>query len=204
MEKIGIRKFIENYNNRATEVLKDEYFNECLEIKKYIPFNLKKTLAKNIVEVSTFEQVIKTNENGEAIHVGINNIHVKSAIHYLLFWRVIVEQYTNLEVETPGFFEEYDLLNETGVLDKIMAMIPEKEIGELRLIVDMEQRDAIAYYGTTEKYVQNQVERFGALISATLSPFLEKFADQLKDLDAEHIDKLAKIIATGSKFKIFN
>lgn len=202
MEKITIAKFVEEYENRATESLKDDYLKNTLEVKKYIPFVLKDALASTIANATCFEKIEKKDLDGNVTFENTGRIKLNSVARRLLFYRCVIEQYTNLKVETEGFHEEYDLLNSLGILDKIIQMIPERELGEFAQIVDMKISDTVSYYSTPQKFVSDQVERFGTLIGVTLNPFLEKLADQLGELDEEHIDKLAKIVAAGAKLKV--
>ena len=202
MEKIGIKAFVERYENCATESLKDDYLKNTLEVKKYIPFVLKDALASTIANATCFEKIEKKDLDGNVTFENTGRIKLNSVARRLLFYRCVIEQYTNLKVETEGFHEEYDLLNSLGILDKIIQMIPERELGEFAQIVDMKISDTVSYYSTPQKFVSDQVERFGTLIGVTLNPFLEKLADQLGELDEEHIDKLAKIVAAGAKLKV--
>lgn len=202
MEKIGIRKFIEEYENRVTDRLKEEYLKDYLEVKEYIPFVLKDALAASIVDATCFETEEKKDIDGNVTRERTGRIKINSILRKLLFYRCLIEQYTNLAVETEGFYEEYDLLKSSGVLDQILGLIPESEAGEFAQIIDMKVSDVLSYYSSPQKYVSDQVERFGTLIGVALNPFLEKLADQLGELDEEHIDKLAKIVATGTKLKI--
>lgn len=202
MEKITITKFVEEYENRATESLKNDYLKDTLKVKKYIPFVLKDALASTIANATCFEKIEKKDLDGNVTFENTGRIKLNSVARRLLFYRCIIEQYTNLKVETEGFHEEYDLLNSLGILDKIIQMIPERDLGEFAQIVDMKISDTVSYYSTPQKFVSDQVERFGTLIGVTVNPFLEKLADQLGELDEEHIDKLAKIVATGAKLKI--
>ena len=194
MEKIGIKAFVERYENCATEKTKKDCLKDYLEVKKYIPFNLKVALAERLVSVTCFETIEKKDLDGKSIREKTGRIKNDSVGRTLLFYRTIVEQYTNLTVETAGFYEEYDMLRSSG--------IPEDERAEFSRIVDMKVSDTLSYYDSPQKFVSDQVERFGTLIGVTLNPFLEKLADQLGELDEEHIDKLAKIVATGAKLKI--
>ena len=202
MEKIGIKAFVERSENCATESLKDDYLKNTLEVKKYIPFVLKDALASTIANATCFEKIEKKDLDGNVTFENTGRIKLNSVARRLLFYRCVIEQYTNLKVETEGFHEEYDLLNSLGILDKIIQMIPERELGEFAQIVDMKISDTVSYYSTPQKFVSDQVERFGTLIGVTLNPFLEKLADQLGELDEEHIDKLAKIVAAGAKLKV--
>lgn len=202
MEKVGIKAFVERYENCATEKTKKDCLKDYLEVKKYIPFNLKVALAERLVSVTCFETIEKKDFDGKSIREKTGRIKNDSVGRTLLFYRIVVEQYTNLTVETAGFYEEYDMLRSSGILEYILASIPEDERAEFSRIVDMKVSDTLSYYDSPQKFVSDQVERFGTLIGVTLNPFLEKLADQLGELDEEHIDKLAKIVATGAKLKI--
>ena len=140
--------FIEKYNAIATDRLKEDYLKENLKITTYLPFVKKDALAQNIVNATTykFEDYIK--EDGTTGRRRTNQIQVNSTAQMLLFYRVIIENYTDLEVETEGFYEEYDALNESGVLFELTAdfeghpsLIPAREISELRGVIDLKQRD---------------------------------------------------------------
>ena len=99
-----IKNFTEKYSAIATDRLKEEYLNDNLHIKTYLPFLTKVTLADKLAKVTTLDK-------------DTDNINLKSDVNYLLFCRMIIEQYTDLQIETEGFYEEYDLLNESGLLD---------------------------------------------------------------------------------------
>lgn len=174
-----ILEFIEKYKNIIPNSLKEEFIKNNLHIKTYVPYLTKITLADKLVKISTLDE-----ETG--------NIKVKSEVQYLLFCRMIIEQYTDLKVETEGFFEEYDLLNESGVLDKIMQMIPEKEIAEFQMIVDMKKKDLMTNLGTPQAFINQQIERISNIFGITLKPVLEKISDQIENLDEKDIEKLGK------------
>ena len=201
MKKNGIKDFVEGYK-LATDNLKKDYIKENLEVKTYLPFNLKMVLAEKIADIALFERKEKIDENGVTVREKTGVVRQNSLVSTLLFYRCIIENYTNLRVETDGFHEEYDLLKQSGLFAQIVKMIPEEELGEFSSYVDMKLADTLSYYNSTQKFVSDQVERFGTLVGVTLQPLLEKVADQLDELDADHIDKLAKIIATGAKLKV--
>ena len=181
-----IREFVEKYNAIATDRLKEDYLKDNLHIKTYLPFLTKVTLADKLAKVTTLDK-------------DTGNVNVKSDANYLLFCRTIIEQYTDLQVETEGFYEEYDLLNESGLLDKIMQAIPEKEISEFKMLCDMKQKDIITNQYEIHSYISNQVTRFGELIGVTLKPIMEKISEQLGNMDEKDIDKIAKALERGLK-----
>lgn len=177
-----IREFVEKYNAIATDRLKEDYLKDNLHIKTYLPFLTKVTLADKLAKVTTLDK-------------DTDNVNVKSDVNYLLFCRMIVEQYADLQVDTEGFYEEYDLLNESGLLDKIMQMIPEKEIAEFKMLCDMKKEDTIFNMGTPKAYINQQIERITTIASVALKPILEKLVDEFENLDDKKIEKFEKYLS---------
>ncbi len=200
-ENMKIKEFCKKYNAITGTDLKDNFIKYNLDIKSYIPFIKKEALSQNLVDISTYKYEDYVKEDGTVGRRKTGTISVNSTLQYLLFCRIIIENYTNLEVETDGFFEEYDALKQSGLLDKLMVgtdsvapLISYSEISEFRTIVDMKTRDAMTNYSTPQAYISNQVERFGGLLSVTLKPVLEKISDRLEKLDEKDMDKIAKSI----------
>ena len=173
-----IKEFCKEYSNRIDK-LKEDYLNDNLHIKTYLPFLTKVTLADKLARITTLDKAT-------------GNVNVKSDVNYLLFCRTIIEQYTDLKVETDGFYEEYDLLNESGLLDKIMQMIPEKEINEFKMICDMKKSDLLQNKYENHAFISEQVTRFGELIGTILKPALDKISEQLENLSDEDIENIKK------------
>ena len=186
-----IKEFVNKYNSFSTESLRDNFLKNNLKIKDYVSFLMKNTLAQKIVDVSTYMYEDYIKEDGTKGRRRTNTIHVNSTVQYVLFCRVIIENYTNLEVETDGFYEEYDLLNESGLLDKIMQMIPEKEITEFKMICDMKKDDTIFNQSTPKAFINQQIERISTILGVTLKPVLEKISEQIENMSDEDIEKFA-------------
>ena len=201
-----IKEFCENYKNRATNKLKEDYLKENLKITTYLPFIKKDALAQNIVNATTYKFEDYTKEDGTTGRRRTNQIQVNSTAQMLLFYRVIIENYTDLEVETEGFYEEYDALNESGVLFELTAdfeghpsLIPAKEISELRGMIDLKQRDTMTNQYEIHSYISNQIERITEVGSVVLKPVLDKLATELENMDDEKITKLSKALEKGLK-----
>ena len=201
-----IKEFCENYKNRATNKLKEDYLKENLKITTYLPFIKKDALAQNIVNATTYKFEDYTNEDGTTGRRRTNQIQVNSTAQMLLFYRVIIENYTDLEVETEGFYEEYDALNESGVLFELTAdfeghpsLIPAKEISELRGMIDLKQRDIMTNQYEIHSYISNQIERITEVGSVVLKPVLDKLATELENMDDSKIEKLSKALEKGLK-----
>lgn len=198
IKKIGIKEFCAEYIKRIPQ-MQENYIEDNLVITPYLPFIKKDSLAGKLVDVSTYVFEDYTKEDGNIGRRKTNKIEVNSTVQYLLFCRLIIENYTNLTVETEGFYEEYDALKECGLLDKLMvstetraSLIPMDEIAELRSLVSMKQSDAMTNYATPQAYISNQVERVSTILSVTLKPILDKIADSLNTMSEEDAEALAK------------
>ena len=183
-----IKEFCKEYSNRIDK-LKGDYLKENLKITTYLPFIKKDALAQNIVNATTYKFEDYTKKDGTTGRRRTNQIQVNSTAQMLLFYRVIIENYTDLEVETEGFYEEYDLLNESGLLDKIMQMIPEKEIAEFKMICDMKKDDIIFNQSTPKAFINQQIERVSTILGVTLKPVLENISEQIENMSEEDVEK---------------
>ena len=188
-KKITIKDFCDVYRNRASQ-MKDSYIKENLVITPYVPFIKKDALADKLVDVSTYVFEDYKKEDGTIGRRKTDKIKVNSTVQYLLFCRLIIENYTNLTVETEGFFEEYDALKECGLLDKLMvstetrpSLIPMDEIAELRSLISMKQSDIMTNYCEPHNYVNSLVERFGDIIDVLAKPIMDKAMEQMSETE---------------------
>ena len=190
-----IKEFCKEYSNRIDK-LKGDYLKENIKITPYISFIKKDALAQNIVNATTYKFEDYTKEDGTTGRRRTNQIQVNSTAQMLLFYRVIIENYTDLEVETEGFYEEYDALNESGVLFELTAdfeghpsLIPAREISELRGMIDLKQRDIMTNQYEIHSYISNQIERITQVGSIVLKPVLDKLATELENMDEKDVEK---------------
>ena len=190
-----IKEFCKEYSNRIDK-LKGDYLKENLKITTYLPFIKKDALAQNIVNATIYKFEDYTKEDGTTGRRRTNQIQVNSTAQMLLFYRVVIENYTDLEVETEGFYEEYDALNESGVLFELTAdfeghpsLIPAEEISELRGMIDLKQRDTMTNQYEIHSYISNQIERITEVGSVVLKPVLDKLATELENMDENDIEK---------------
>ena len=182
-----IKEFCKGYSNRIDK-LKDDYLKENLKITTYLPFLRKDAIATVLVDRSTYKFESYTKEDGTIGSKKTDEIKVNSVAQYLLFCRVVIENYTNLEVETDSFCEEYDALKQCGLLDKLMVgsenvppMIPADEIGELRMLTDMKQKDEIFNRTEIHNYITEQIDRFSNLTNVISKPVMDIIAERLEN-----------------------
>lgn len=185
IKKIAIKEFCTQYKSRVPQ-LQETYIKENLVITPYVPFVKKDALAEKLVDISTYVFEDYTKDDGTISRRKTDKIRVNSTAQYLLFCRLVIENYTNLTVETEGFFEEYDALKECGLLDKLMistetipSLIPMDEIAELRSLISMKQSDIMTNYCEPHNYVNSLVERFGDIIDVLAKPIMNKAMEQM-------------------------
>ena len=187
-KEMKIKDFVERYNAIATDRLKEDYLKDNLHIKTYLPFLRKDAIATVLVDRSTYKFEPYTKEDGTIGSKKTDEIKVNSVAQYLLFCRVVIENYTNLEVETDSFYEEYDALKQCGLLDKLMVgsenvppMIPADEIGELRMLTDMKQKDEIFNHTEIHNYITEQINRFSNLANVISKPVMDIITERLEN-----------------------
>ena len=189
IKKIGIKEFCAEYIKRIPQ-MQENYIEDNLVITPYLPFIKKDSLAGKLVDISTYVFEDYTKEDGNIGRRKTNKIEVNSTGQYLLFCRLVIENYTNLTVETEGFYEEYDALKECGLLDKLMvstetraSLIPMDEIAELRAIIDMKQKDEIFNKTEVHNYVDSLVERFSDVLNVLAKPIMDRAMEQIGDTE---------------------
>ena len=188
--KISIKEFCEGYKKIVLDKDQERYIKKNLKVKPYIPFIMKEVIANNLAEISMFEYEVFVDENGQEKKRKTGNVKISSSMYYLFFCRAVIESYTNLTIESEGFYDEYDMLNELGLMDEITKSIPEKELKELKMICDMKKNDVIFNNATPEAYVSQQVERFASISSVILKPILERIETEINDMDESKMDKV--------------
>lgn len=187
-----ILDFCEKYNN-TTDQAKEDFLKRNLKVKNYIPFLEKETLAERVVKATSFGY---ENVNGKAVQT--TNVEINTTARYILCIRAILEAYTDLTVESPDFYKEYDVLKTSGLLASLLGtgksegVILSSEIEEFYTLVNMKLDDVIRNNTSTQAFISNQVTRFGDLVGTTLNPILEKIAAEINGLDETKVEKLGK------------
>ena len=193
MKNITIKTFCAEYNNRANDTLKKQYIKDNLAIIHYVPFVKKDALISNLLKVTMIDK-----ETG--------NVKVNSSAEYLLMTRILVENYTNLTVETEGFYEEYDELKKSGLFDILIitdernsrySLIPAEEIAEFKFLLAQKKNDIFTNRYEIHSFITEQVDRFKALGDATLTPFMDALSKKLDEIPKEDLNKVVEFAKNG-------
>lgn len=186
MKNITIKTFCKEYNNRVNDTLKKQYIEDNLEIIPYVSFVKKDALISNLLKATMIDK-----ETG--------NVKVNSSAEYLLMTRILIENYTNLIVETEGFFEEYDELKKSGLFNILLVgddttapFIPYEEIAEFKHLLSIKRNDVLTNRYEIHSFITEQVDRFKTLGEATLTPLMDVVSKKLDEISKEDLDKFAK------------
>lgn len=189
-KKYTVKRFLDKYNGTNVKQTKEAFIEEIMN-PHYVPYETKITICEKIIESSYY----KKSEDRE-----IRRLHINSPAQYMLYCLFLVKQYTNIEVDFSNSLEEFNLLNENDLLDEIYSRIPEKEIKEFRMILDMVESDVVRNEYELHAFINNQAERFGELFGYIAKPALDRLGEVLEDMDEGTIDKLVNKLK-GLKLK---
>lgn len=191
MNEITIKNFIEGYNKLTTDSQKERYIKEKIVITKYVPFIRKMTRAKNLVKITMSDE-------------NTGNIRINSITHYLFFIKTLIEEYTNLISELPSFADEYDMLKQSGFLDRLILKVDGKEplidpseLDEFKQIVNMAKSDLIDNEYEPHAFISGQISRLKAIGEAALTPLMDVVSKKLDEIPKEDLDKVVEFAKNG-------
>ena len=130
-------------------------------------------------------------------------LHVNSITNYMLYCLSLIDYYTTISIDYNESLESFNKLNKTELLDVILNCIPEREIKEFRMILDMVESDLIQNEYETHAFISSQVERFGELAGLTLTPLLEQLINAVNNIDDKTIDKIMNGLKKVEKLNKF-
>ena len=191
MDKISIKKFCEEYENMATDSMRKMYLKDHLEVIHYLPILIKTAMIDKLTNITMIDK-------------NSGNIKVNSIGEYVLLTRILVENYTNLTVESKGFYEEYDALKKSGLFDILLVgndatppLIPYAEIAEFKHLLSLKKQDIMTNKYELHSYINEQIDRFSALFDATMNPILEAIGKKIENIPEEEINNIVEFAKKG-------
>lgn len=191
MNEITIKNFIEEYNKLTTDSQKERYLKEKIIITKYVPFVRKMTKAKNLAKITMIDE-------------NTSNIRINSMTHYLFFIKTLIEEYTNLISESPSFADEYDMLKQSGFLDRLILKVDGKEplidsaeLDEFKQIVNMAKSDLLDNEYEPHAFISGQINRLKAIGEVAITPLVDVVSKKLDEIPKEDLDKVVEFAKNG-------
>ena len=175
---ITIDKLIDGYSKRTSIKMKEEYLKAVIKIKPYVGYGVKMVIADRIIQNSCLKD---------------GRVHIDSCKKYILYVYALIDTYTNIEITEKAWLFEYDSLDSLGLIEPILALIPEKEIATFKTILDMKHNDLMTNRYGTYAFIEDQVNRITSVtpeISKAFAPLIEKLNEKLETLDENKIEKM--------------
>lgn len=175
---ITIDKLIDGYLQRTSIKMKEEYLKIAIKVKPYIGYGVKIFLADNIIKTSCLK-------NGR--------VYIDSCKKYLLYIYALIDTYTNIEINQKEWMFQYDRLDSLGLIEPILALIPEKERATFKTILDMKLDDLMTNRYGTYAFIDEQMDRFTTIapeIAKVFTPLVDKLNKQVETLDENKIEKM--------------
>lgn len=191
-----ILEFVKKYDAMPTQQMKNNFIKNNLKIKSYVSFLTKDAIINNLLKIT-----MTSKETG--------NIRVNSSAEYLLLTRIFIEQYTNLTVETEGFFEEYDELKKSGLFNILLVgndttapLIPYEEIVEFKHILNIKKADYMTNKYEIHSFITEQIERIKQLGKVLFAPFIEALSKKVDEIPKEELDKIVEFAKKGNSKEV--
>lgn len=175
---ITIDKLIDGYLKRTSVKMREEYLKAVIKVKPYVGYGTKMFLADTIIKTSCLND---------------GQIYIDSCKKYLLYIYTLIDVYTNIELSTKDLMIQYDRLDSIGLIEPILALIPEKERVTFKTILDMRQDDLMTNRYGTHAFIKEQVDRLTNVsyeFSKAFAPLVEKLSEKIETLDENKIEKM--------------
>lgn len=180
VKRIDLYKLVENYKKRSSTKLKEEFLKSQVKIVPYQNYTTKLFLAQNIINTSCMKD---------------GKVHIDSCKKYIMYFYTMIKFYTNIDIQEKDLMVQYDLLDENGLVEKILALIPEKEVTTMKTILDMKLNDLMTNKYGTHAFIEEQMDRIeniSSKFSEAFAPVIETLTEKVKTLDENKIEKMLK------------
>lgn len=175
---IDIDKLIDGYLKRTSTKMKEEYLKTVIKVKPYVSYGVKIFLADTIIKTSCLKD---------------GRVYIDSCKKYLLYIYALIDTYTNIEINQKELVFQYDRLDSLGLIEPILALIPEKERSIFKTILDMKLDDLMTNKYGTHAFIEEQVDRVATIapeLSKAFAPLIDKLSEKIETLDENKIEKM--------------
>lgn len=159
-----IEQFILIYKTKSEKDV-DNYIKDHI-VNKYIPYNQKIVVCTSIIDNTMYEEV--------------NNVKIykqNTPSRYLFFTLQLIKLYTDLEINfSDNPLEIYDKLNECGLIDRIISLLPQSEYIEFNTIMDMIIDDRVANERDLVSFIESKID----LLKIAFNIFNDALVDEME------------------------
>lgn len=166
IKNITVDEFIKKYNQFSSDELKAKYL-EGIKKTDYVSYQNKVDLCSSVVKASYYVKGVDKTAR----------LHINSPACYMLYVLMLVEAYTFIKVDYKNVVSEFDKLNKNRDFIRIVSIIPEMEVKEMEMVLDMVKEDTITNEYEIHGYVSNLVDRFSKVSGITFDSISKKIKE---------------------------
>lgn len=171
---IDVKDFVAGYSKLNTQAAKETYLKTTVKFIDYINFEVVETLCDQILSNSYLDA------NG--------NIKVDTCKKYLMYVYVIFDQYTNIDVHSNNWLEEFNLLSRSGLIEMVCQAVPESLMTTLDSVLKMKSDDLMTNYYEPHAFIRNQVIKYVPIIHGTIDKILSNIEKIIKEIDWDKLE----------------
>ena len=175
VKKIDLYWLVENYKKRTSIKMKEEFLKSQIKVVPYLGYGTKMFLANNIIEQCCLRN---------------NDVYVDSCKKYILYIYTLLKYWTNIDIKENDLLIQYDLLDQNYMIEKILELIPEKEIVTFSTILDIKEKDLYSNKCGVQAFISNKINEFYPELSKTIMPLIENLSNKLNTLDIDKVEKM--------------
>ena len=193
-KEFNVKSFVEEYEKCSNNDDKAKFLKNKLKTEKYMPYEDKLTLAKNIINHSSYAM---TKEDGKLKQT--DRIALNSPMRYILFVMTVVDKYTNIEVNFGNIMPDFDALNFNSLIEIIFEKVGDKETAEFNTVVEMVLNDFMANKYQFKNYIDDTLLKVSGLIEKC-APLIDNITNKFDSMSEEDVEKLSSLLEKVTKF----
>lgn len=170
--KMNVKEFCHRYDMLKTKEQKDNFVKDIV-FRTYCP-----VLEKKIVLQTLLEKTVVTGKNGVMFVDGfLGKVNIVTAI-IILYTKINVKKEDN---DTDTAFDDYDELYTHDMINKICAVIGERELNELLSVNETLISNFMEEHKTVEAYISRCINEVGAIIDSFGTEGLNELLEVVKN-----------------------
>lgn len=162
---LTVEQFVIKYNVAKD---KEKFIKERIK-DIHIPYSEKIAICENLVSITSY--------SGNEVKVFKKN----SPVQAILFDLTIIDRYTDIKIDFANAQSIYDKLDELEVIEKIIEVVPEKELLDFDFILKMVTQDFYENNRSLVSFLETKVQALELALKGIADVFSEENIQLLKD-----------------------
>ena len=175
---ITVKEFVNNLKNRSSDDARRVYLEGTLAVKDYERYEVVCVICDQIITNSYF--------------TADGQFKVDSCKKYLMYVSALLNTYTNIKFDESDALNDFNLLQQYGLVDVIINYIPEAQLAMFDSVLNMKSNDLMTNYYEPHAFVREQVVKFAPLIHKWIESFLGAVEGVVDEIDMNKIRGIVK------------